>query len=111
MQILKWKHLWLAIFLIITPVFGQAESLQGKIVDLETDAGISCPVYFYSGECASNYFGMQWPDSNGYFQMDNLPDDIAIYIKLIPGNAGLTSYMTQYYDGALTCGEDRKSVV
>ena len=105
MCILRLFSFWLGIVIIImlSPLGSQAASIQGKIVDAETDAGVRCPAYFYSGGCGSGYEGQAWSDSDGYFQKDDLPDDVEIYIKMVPGNAGHTAYINEYYDGAPTC--------
>ncbi len=103
MRRLKVALFWLVIAMITSSVSSQAASLQGKVVDADTDVGVACPAFIYSGGCGIGYEGILWPDNNGYFSMDNLPEGAEIYIKMMPGNAGITAYTTQFYDGALTC--------
>jgi len=88
---------------LLLPLSSQAASIHGKIVDAVSDVGVYCPAYFYSGGCGNNYEGQVWSDAYGYFSKDSLPDNVDIYIKVIPGNAGSTIYVNEYYDGAPTC--------
>ncbi len=88
---------------LLLPFSSQAASIQGKIVDAVSDVGVYCPAYFYSGGCGNVYEGQAWSDADGYFTKDGLPDNVDIYIKVMPGNAGSTIYVNEYYDGASTC--------
>lgn len=103
MRISKLLSFWLSVTVMLIPLFSQAASIQGKMVDAETDVGLRCVAYFYSGGCGVVFAGQVWSDAEGYFQKNDLPDGEDIYIKLMPGNAGLTEYINEYYDGALTC--------
>ncbi len=85
-------------------------AISGRIVDSETGEGVRCPASFYSGVCGENYQGQVWSENNGDYTMTGLPAG-QVYIRLIPGNAGHTDYVNEYYNGAPTCAEATPVVI
>lgn len=90
-------------WLLCTPLIALADgSISGRIIDAQTDAGVRCQAWFYSGSCGENYQGQVWSENDGTYTMAGLPAG-NVFIRLMPGNAGHTEYVNEYYNNAATC--------
>lgn len=105
-MMLRWKlSLACLLWLYGIPLTALAAgTLTGRIIDAQTGTGVRCQAWFYSGTCGENYQGQAWSDADGTYTMPDLPAG-NVYIRLMPGNAGHTEYVNEYYDGAETCSQ------